>query len=654
MIGRLLGSRAGRALPRPAPALAARTPVRGYSADAPAQQTFANQARLPRLPVPSLKATAARYLQSLVPLLSADEYARSERAVSAFIGPDGMGPVLQQRLLEVDRQVAHSWLEDIWLNKAYLEWRDPSYINVNWFAAIVDNPDYRHAGPLVRGQATEAQLGRAARFVTHMLEANEALNRQQMPPDTQRGEPLCMNQFRWQFGTSRIARPHRDEVVGQYPSTARHVLLMYRNQTVEVPVYNAAGQRASLAQITAQLAAAVRATDKRLAAQRGGPPQPSVANLTAGHRDDWAAARAALQRDPGNRESLAKADSALFGVCLDVDVDAPDIADPERRMAVFAHSAAGANRWFDKAIQLVFLGDGSMGVNCEHTPVDALTTARLLMEGMARETGPLKDTAPCSALPAPAPIEWSVGADVAQAVAKTRAAAGALAANLRLRLGDAAQYGAQWIKSLGVSPDAFFQVALQAAYYRHHGRAAATYESASLRRFLHGRTETIRSCTRESLAFSAALWGRRDAAPLGRKLQLFQQAVAAHIEYSRAAAAGQGVDRHLLGLRAQIRSPEEAERAALFQDPAFAKSSTFVLSTSNVTPGDRFRGAFAPVTPDGYGICYALDRADIKFGVADWLSSSATDGPAFRNTIYETLAELHAVGEDARARKLLS
>ncbi|KAJ1728359.1 hypothetical protein LPJ61_004072 [Coemansia biformis] len=650
MLG-MLGLRAAparRALGRLPPATLAPPCVRGYSVAAP-PPTFANQDKLPRLPIPALEATAARYLRSLRPLLAADEYVRAEKAVTAFIAPDGLGPVLQRRLQAADRRAPHSWLEDIWLNKAYLEWRDPSYINVNWFATIADNPDFKPAEAVPRGQVSEAQVARAARFITHMLESNEALNRQEMPPDTQRDEPLCMNQFRWQFGTTRIAEPQRDTVVGQYPSTARHILLMYRNQTVEVPVYNAAGQRASLAQIMAQLAAAVRSADQMLATQQQQPP--SVANLTAGHRDDWAGARQALQRDAVNRESLAKVDAALFGVCLDVDVSPEDAADRGQRLAVFAHSDAGANRWFDKAIQLVFLSNGSMGVNCEHTPVDALTTARLLLAAVEKEIGPHKDIAPCSDLAGPETILWRVDAEVAQAIDKVRTDARALASNLRLRFGDAGQYGAQWIKALGASPDAFFQVALQAAYYKHYGRPAATYESASLRRFLHGRTETIRSCTEESLAFSRALWDRD--VPLKTKMRQFQQATAAHIEYSRAAASGQGVDRHLLGLRVQIQSPEEAERATLFQDPSYAKSTSFVLSTSNVTPGDRFRGAFAPVIPDGYGVCYALDKSDIKFGVADWLSSPETDGPAFRDTIYKTLAELHGAGEYAKAHQLL-
>ena len=53
-----------------------------------------------------------------------------------------------------------------------------------------------------------------------------------------------------------------------------------------------------------------------------------------------------------------------------------------------------------------------------------------------------------------------------------------------------------------VSPDGFIQAALQLAYYRDsNGRLPLTYESSMTRLYLHGRTETVRSMTQESVAF---------------------------------------------------------------------------------------------------------------------------------------------------------
>lgn len=57
------------------------------------------------------------------------------------------------------------------------------------------------------------------------------------------------------------------------------------------------------------------------------------------------------------------------------------------------------------------------------------------------------------------------------------------------------------IKSHGVAPDAFFQLALQLAYAREHGQLPVVYESASTRLFRDARTETIRSVTSASTAF---------------------------------------------------------------------------------------------------------------------------------------------------------
>jgi carnitine O-acetyltransferase len=62
---------------------------------------------------------------------------------------------------------------------------------------------------------------------------------------------------------------------------------------------------------------------------------------------------------------------------------------------------------------------------------------------------------------------------------------------------------------------------------------------------------------------------------------LFQRAVARHMQYSAWAADGQGVDRHLFGLKKSLREGEEVP--ALYTDEAFAKSSHWELSTSQLS-----------------------------------------------------------------------
>jgi carnitine O-acetyltransferase len=607
-----------------------------------AESTFSQQSKLPRFPVPKLEDTARRYLKSVEPLLSAEEYKATEKAVGSFVSSSGLGPTLQERLYALDKAAPYSWLEDIWLNKAYLEWREPSYINVNWAANLGgDIPNPPPAASIQRGKPTDVQFARAARITTHMLETNDAINNETFIVDKARGEPLDMDQFKLQFGTTRIPKRGRDEISSTWPSTSPNILLMYRNVEVAVPVYNASGERASTAQIEQQLRSAAEVVDAQIA-QNG--PQPSVANLTAAHRDLWSAARETLVTDATNAASLATVENALFGVCLDVDVDPATLGDADVNWATYMHSGTdkGSNRWFDKAIELVFLQNGRMGACCEHTPVDALTTGRLIFEAMSKEQGGADiATTAASGLAPPETIKWNLTPSVVSAIEEARETAGELAANLRLKFGLIPDFGSKWIKTLGVSPDAFFQVALQAAYLREHGAAAATYESANLRKFLHGRTETIRSCTTEAQAFARALDDPHVDAK--RKVELFKHAAGVQTALTLAANAGEGVDRHLLGLRVVMR-PDELDRATLFNDPAYARSSTFILSTSNTGAGDLFRGGFAPVASDGYGVNYAVDPKNIKTSISDWRSSAKTDAPRFADTVSQTLNDVHKLG----------
>ena len=67
------------------------------------------------------------------------------------------------------------------------------------------------------------------------------------------------------------------------------------------------------------------------------------------------------------------------------------------------------------------------------------------------------------------------------------------------------QFGKGFIKKQGFSPDSFLQMAIQLAFYRIHETPGAHYESAGLRRYKHGRTDIIRSCSSESVAFAKVL-----------------------------------------------------------------------------------------------------------------------------------------------------
>jgi len=62
---------------------------------------------------------------------------------------------------------------------------------------------------------------------------------------------------------------------------------------------------------------------------------------------------------------------------------------------------------------------------------------------------------------------------------------------------------------------------------------------------------------------------------------LFTRAAARHIQYAAWAADGQGVDRHLFGLKKLLKADEPVPE--IYTDPSFSKSNHWELSTSQLS-----------------------------------------------------------------------
>lgn len=138
--------------------------------------TFSNQASLPRLPIPDLQQTSARYKRTLLPLLSTSDYQAYADKIDRFFRPNGLAETLQARLVQLDRQEAEqgvSWLDRLWLQKAYLEYRAPTLINVNWWNQL---RDFELGPGAPDGQVTEVQLKRSAGMIAGLMDYSNRLN----------------------------------------------------------------------------------------------------------------------------------------------------------------------------------------------------------------------------------------------------------------------------------------------------------------------------------------------------------------------------------------------------------------------------------------------------------------------------------------------
>ena len=173
-------------------------------------------------------------------------------------------------------------------------------------------------------------------------------------------------------------------------------------------------------------------------------------------------------------------------------------------------------------------------------------------------------------------------------------------------------FGKNLIKKFKCSPDGFAQMAIQLAYYKMFGVSRPTYESGQTRKFQRGRTETCRSVSDESVAFVKTF--EDPHATNEQKIAAFRAALKSQGQYMAGAVNAHGVDRHLFGLKNSLKEGEE--KPALFQDPAFAYSSHWYLSTSQLS-SEHFDGyGWGQVVNDGFGCAYMIKGNALQFNIA--------------------------------------
>ncbi|CAH1264094.1 CROT [Branchiostoma lanceolatum] len=125
----------------------------------PRERTFQYQDSLPSLPLPTLKDTLDKYLYSVKPHVTEEEYKKTEAVVKEF--ETGAGKELHKKLL--DRAKTHrNWLSEWWYIFAYLEPRYPTPVYVNVAGPA---PFHEHYWPPQDG----SQVERAGLALWHTL-----------------------------------------------------------------------------------------------------------------------------------------------------------------------------------------------------------------------------------------------------------------------------------------------------------------------------------------------------------------------------------------------------------------------------------------------------------------------------------------------------
>ena len=437
---------------------------------------------------------------------------------------------------------------------------NPVVLNLNPFFLLEDDPT----------PARNNQVTRAASLVTSALSFVRAVRKEELPPDTVRGNPLCMYQYSRLFGTARVPTENGCQI-GQ-DEGGKHLVVLCRGQFYWFDVLD---DNSDLIMTEKDMAVNLQViVDDAVQTPIQEAAKGALGVLSTENRKIWAGLRDVLTReeDSNNAECLNTVDSAIFILCL-------DYTEPQTSAELCGNMLCGSsevvkgvqigtctNRWYDK-LQIIVCKNGSAGINFEHTGVDGHTVLRMASDvytdtilrfaksinGQSPSLWTSTSPDPSKRDPSsfgdvsttPHKLEWDMVPELSTALrfAETRLAD--LIQQNEFQTLDFEAYGKNFITSMGFSPDAFVQMAFQAAYYGLYGRVECTYEPAMTKFFLHGRTEAIRSVTAESVAFVQAFWAE---VPPAQKVDALKKATQKHTNITRECSKAQGQDRHLYAL----------------------------------------------------------------------------------------------------------
>ena len=363
-----------------------------------------------------------------------------------------------------------------------------------------------------------------------------------------------------------------------------------------------------------------------------------------------------------NKANLHTVESAIFVLVLD---DSAPTTLSERGHSLLA--GKGNNRWFDKSLCVVTFANGRVGMNAEHSWADALVVAHLwervfcAKKSIDRDGG-YDDTGHCALTKADqskanraiswARLQWDIRhPELAETIEQAYKEAAGASSDVDLDVSSFNEYGKGLIKKMQMSPDSVIQMAMQLAFWRDQKKFGLTYEASMTRFFRHGRTETIRSLSTDSVAFVRAMCDGK--AGKDEIIEKLATAVITHGKYAKDALTGRGIDRHLFGLYV-VSSGKGIESPFLKN----ALSGSWQLSTSQqpqrqqpklwdpskdkedyrcMAPG----GGFGPVADDGYGVSSMIGGEDcLFFHVSSKKTAGNTDSTRFKNTIFKALCDI--------------
>nr|XP_040020748.1 peroxisomal carnitine O-octanoyltransferase-like isoform X2 [Gasterosteus aculeatus aculeatus] len=461
-----------------------------------AERTFQYQSSMPSLPVPSLEMSLSKYLNAVRPFAREDEFKATVDIVRTF--QEGVGKELHHKLLQ-RAETKKNWLEEWWLDAAYLEVRVPSQLNVNFCGPA---PYLEHCWPPEEG----TQLQRASISTWHTLQYWDLIRTERLPPQKSGNTVLDMDQFRMLFNTCKVPGVKKD-TIRNYFKTERegpcpsHLIVICRGR---IFTFDAVcdGQILTPPELLRQLIYVKQCCE-------GEPEGDGVAALTSEERTRWALAREHLiSIDPQHNGTILETiQSSLFVVSLD---ETTPYSTPDNYTSLTTEALTGnpAIRWGDKSYNALSFADGTFGSTCDHAPYDGIVLISMCwhLDQKIKDTeGKWRGSETVRPVPRPEEMVFTVDEKVHSDIRHAKRQYYESAQDMQIVCYAFTAFGKAAIKQKKLHPDTFVQLAMQLAYQKMHKRPGSCYETAMTRKFYHGRTETMRPCTQEAVNWCKAM-----------------------------------------------------------------------------------------------------------------------------------------------------
>lgn len=624
----------------------------------PKSLTYGGQADLKPLPIPNLEDTLKKFLYHIEALHEDDsDRIAAEKAVKEFL--EGDGPRLQKILEDYDREGREkgeigSYVEEFW-NDAYLVPDSSVVMNLNPYFVLEDSPDPKLAN---------SPLKRAANLCFAAVRFASQLRNETLRPDTVRGKPICMDQFKSLFGAARVPMKNDKDAIHVFDKS-NHVAVMCQG---EIYYFQALWPDGDVAVDEGDLVDIITAIHNHACeeAKNGDPmerAQQAIGVLTSLPRNEWAHARAELvNHSRDNAENLKIVDSALFVLVLDdfapkhrnavaanmlhgsyslQQYESPTKHGDGRRSNPFSEYQGGSccNRWYDK-LQLIVCGDGTAGINFEHSAIDGHTCLRFVSDVYAesvisfaqsitklvathdvipnvvnanvkRAATALDSNGRATLDVFPKKLRFEVPEIVQRKICYAETVLGDEIMSSETYVLDFKDYGKEFIKANKMSPDSFVQMSMLLAYYRLYGKVVCAYEPVLTKAFFHGRTEAMRTTTMDAKILCETFVDKNKS--LDEKVTALRTAIKTHSKLVSECAKGMGVDRHLFALKCI--ASRKGEQPAFFQSKAWAQLNHTILSTSNCGNACLAGFGFGAVVPEGLGVGYIIKDYQLNYSI---------------------------------------